>query len=748
MPASLHVVLLSRRDPPLPLERWRMRGQLAELRDEDLRFSLEETAAFLNGTMGLGLSGDQIDRLDQRTEGWVGGLQLAALSLTRHADRDAFIASFDGSDRYIMDYLAAEVLRTQPPEIRRFLLRTSVVERMNGDLCRELTGLADSAEILRRLEREHLFVVGLDSTREWFRYHHLFADLLRHQLALAADERASDCHAAASVWFERRGAIAEAAEHALAAGDSARVAGIVDRHGWDMILGGHSKQLLTWLQQVPESVLMADAKRLSTALWCEYVRIGCIRQPWRKRIEELTGGDGEATPGEARAIRAELSLLDAIEAARSSRRFGEAIDLASASLRDPVARDVAWVRICAYPVVAGCSHAIGELDVAARAYDDSIRAALQYGFVTMFFVSSVGRARLTAALGGPAEGRSAIASARATAVERGWDGLPFMSWLTCGLGEMHYEEDALDESAAAYEETIRLSRNEPSTVRHVAVAGLARVRRAQGKPEEAEALLRDIEGTAYVWPLMPVLPDFDMELARLALSRGMTDAAGTIVDARGLATEPGEAGATDSEILLLGRYLIHRHRHGEAIDLLTRRLEHAEARKGVDFAIRARTDLALARLHQGEWRQALDQIAAALERAEPLGYRRVFIDIPAEAGDLFDRLLRQGIEDPRLRAFVESIVERRGAAGTGPSDARSREPLSPGERRVLQLVVAGLSNKELGERLFISQNTVKTHLRHIYAKTGARNRAEAIGYAHAFGLAEGQNHPLNHPEGR
>jgi LuxR family maltose regulon positive regulatory protein len=247
---------------------------------------------------------------------------------------------------------------------------------------------------------------------------------------------------------------------------------------------------------------------------------------------------------------------------------------------------------------------------------------------------------------------------------------------------------------------------------------------------------------------MPVLSDFDMELARLALSRGMTDEAGAIVGERGLAADPGEGSVTDSEILLLGRYLIHRHRYGEAIDLLTKRLEHTETRKGVDVAIRARTDLALARLHQGEWRQALDQIAVALERAEPLGYRRVFIDTPAEAGDLFNRLLRQGIEDPRLRAFVESIVERRSAAGTGPSDAGLREPLSPGERRVLQLVVAGLSNKELGERLFISQNTVKTHLRRIYAKTGARNRAEAIGYAHALGLQEGKNHPLNHPEGR
>lgn len=747
LPPSMHIVILSRQEPSLPLARCRMRGQLAELREGDLRFTREETGQFLNGTMALGLSGPQVDLLDERSEGWVGGLQLAALSLSGRADRDAFLGAFAGNDRYIMDYLTAEVLAVQPPEIGRFLLRTSVLERMNADLCEAVTGLENCGAILERLERDHVFVIGLDAKREWYRYHHLFADLLLHQLGMSPQERASDCHAAASTWYEARGAVGEAVEHALAAGDSERVADLAARHGWDLMLGGQSRQVWSWLRQVPERILLDRPRRLSVALWSEYIRIGRYRQEWRERMEAMAGPDGDALP-EEKAIVAELSLLDAMEAARDGHRYREAIAIASRIESDEITGQCSWTKVCAPAVVASCAHCCGDFETAARAYEVAIRAALEYRFVTGFFVSSLGLARLKGAMAGPREGRASIEAARRSAAAKGWDGLPFVSWLACGLGEMCYEENDLEGAAAAFEEAIALARYEPSTVRHVARIGLARLRLVQGRADEVDEIVEECEHVAYVRPLMPVLPDFDGERARLALMRDRISEVDAIIQARGLDRPAGRPSATDAEILLASDWLMRRHRHGEAIDVLTQRLPAAETAGRFDAAIRMRLRLALARLFNGEWRQALDQLDVVLERAIPAGYRRMFVDAPAPLTSLLERRLEQGIDDPGRRAFVETVLAQRGVRQAASEADRQHEPLSPGERRVLQLVVAGLSNKELGERLFISQNTVKTHLRHIYAKTGARNRAEAIGYAHARGLADEADHPSNHPEGR
>ena len=273
--------------------------------------------------MALGLTPEQVAVLERRSEGWVGGLQLAALSLARHPDRDAFLRAFAGRDRHVMDYLVAEVLEAQPPEIRRFLLRTSVLERINASLAAAVTGLPDCGAILERLERGHVFIVALDPRREWFRYHHLFADLLRHQLSLAPGERAADCHAAASDWFEAEGATVEAAEHALAAGDSARVARLIERHGWELMLSGRSRQVYGWVRQVPERMLFENADRLSTALWNEYNRTGTYRRAWRERLEELTREAAATELG--RAIRGELAD-DGRDRGRASPQAGPGSD--------------------------------------------------------------------------------------------------------------------------------------------------------------------------------------------------------------------------------------------------------------------------------------------------------------------------------------------------------------------------------------------------------------------------------------
>jgi LuxR family maltose regulon positive regulatory protein len=739
LPPGLSIVIVSRQDPTLPVARWRLRGQVAELGEGELRFSRAEAEAFLNGTMALGLTPEQVAVLERRSEGWVGGLQLAALSLARRADRDAFLDAFAGRDRYVMDYLVAEVLEAQPPDIRRFLLRSAVLERMNASLCAAVTGLEECGAILERLERGHVFVVALDPQREWFRYHHLFADLLRHQLALAPGERAADCHAAASDWFEAEGAIVEAAEHALAAGDSARVAALIERHGWELMLSGRSKQVYAWVQQVPERLLFENAGRLSTALWNEYNRTGSYRRAWRERLEQLIRQDGTTELG--RAIRSELTMIDAIEAGRDPRRAREAIALASAIDLGPATVERPWLRTGAPAIVAACAHLCGERDKAVRAYDQAVENALECRFVTMFGLSVLGRGRLCAALGGPLEAVRRLEADSAVAARHGWDSLPLMSWIICGLAEARAEPGDLAAAATSYRRAISLARNEPSTVRHVARVGLARILWLQGEAAEAEEVLGELDRVAYVKPLMPVLPDLGVELARYRLLRGELDAVAGFLTERGLDPAAMPEGATDAEALLLGRWLILRNRFGAAIELLTRRLEMAEAGDWTDTALRCRLDLALARYQHGEPRRALDHLALVLTRAEPLGYRQIFVEAPAALTPLLARFRQEAGAAPAQLAFAESLLAARGDDGAASAGAEPAEPLSPSERRVLRLVVAGLSNRELGDRLFISENTVKTHLRHIYAKTGARNRAEAIRYAHAAGLAGAGDHP-------
>lgn len=739
LPPAITIVIVSRQDPALPIARWRLRGQVAELGEGELRFSRAEAEAFLNGTMGLGLTADQVGILERRSEGWVGGLQLAALSLTRRTDRDAFLEAFAGRDRYIMDYLVAEVLEAQPPDVRRFLLRSSVLERMNASLCAAVTGLEDCGAILERLERDHVFVVVLDPQREWFRFHHLFAELLRHQLALAPGERATDCHAAASDWFEAEGAITEAADHALAAGDNARVAGLIERHGWELMLSGRSKQVYAWVKQVPERLLFENAERLSTALWNEYNRTGTYRRAWRERLDQLTGGD--APHDLDRAIRGELVMIDVIEVGRDPRRAREAMEMAAAIDLGPVAAGRPSLRTGAPAMVGACAHICGEREEAWRAYDLAVRNALECRFVTMFCLSALGRGRLHAAIGGPIEGERRLQADSALAVQLGWDSLPLMSWIFCGLGEMQAERGDLAAGTKSYQKAIDLARNEPSTVRHVARVGLARLLWSRGEAEEADEVLEELGRVSYVRALMPVLPDLGVELARFRLLRGQLDEVTAFLAERRLDPAAMPEGATNAEVLLLGRWLILHNRFGAAIGLLTRRLEMAEAGGWTDTALRCRLDLAVALHQHGEPRRALDQLCILLGRAEPRGYRQMFIEAPAPLTPLLAKSCEHAGATPSQIAFAEGLLAARGADGAASASAETVEPLSPSETRVLQLVVAGLSNRELGERLFISENTVKTHLRHIYAKTGARNRAEAIRYAHAAGVAGAEEHP-------
>lgn len=722
---KLSVVIITRQEPALPLPRWRLSGRLTELGQEELRLSPQEAEAFINASMGLDLPPADIAHLHARTEGWIGGLQLAALSMQGAVDRPAIIDAFDGRNRFVMDYLIEEVLAAQQPEIKQFLLQTSILDRMCASLCEAVTGMPGSAAILDRLERLRLFVVPLDDRREWFRYHALFADLLQHQLGRSADLRMSDCRLAASAWYEQRGVVDEAAEYALAAGNAERVAAIVVRHGRDMFLAGQSKRLHEVLGQVPVDLLAANPDRLSVALWARFNREGTYPVTWLRRLEDMVRDDPDA---ERRVrITDELRLLGAIEAVRINRDHAAAINLASPD-RARRGYSSPLVANLAPGLVAAAAHKLGDRDRATAAYRQAVEAALAERSVTMFFVASLGQGRLAAALHGPRAGRQSLDRASATAERMGWGELPFMSWLLCGEAECAAEMDD-PATEGLYAEAIRLSRCEPPVVRHVARIGLAGVLWRSGRKGEAEAALEELSQVSYVKPFMPVLPDFEVALARHDLARGRPGRAGDLIERRGLLSEPLTRDATDDEVLLLGRWLIGGNRPCAAIPVLTALVARAEAENWLDTLIRARIDLAAARLLGGEVEAAHALLARALTDGQPAGFVRCYFDAPGPVTATLRTLAKaEGGSD--MARFARRLTEGGHQNGACAPD----DPLSPRERRVLQQLSLGLTTRELATRLFVSENTIKTHLKNIYGKIGARNRAEAVLRAQALGL--------------
>ena len=276
-PPQLHLMLITRADPPLPLSRLRVRGDLAELRAEDLRFSLAEALEFFSDRLGTQLPERDVLRLLARTEGWAAGLQLAALRLRDRADPSAFIERFTGADWHIVDYLGEEVLTSQPPLVREFLLVTSVLNRMCAPLCDALTGRADGAELISEVHRANLFLIPLDDERRWFRYHHLFGGLLRHELARTSPEQPSELHRRAAQWYAANGDADEAIGHAIASGDDALSRRLVAAHWRQPFNAGQLETVHMWLDALPAELVAMDASLSAARVWVALDRAGLKR---------------------------------------------------------------------------------------------------------------------------------------------------------------------------------------------------------------------------------------------------------------------------------------------------------------------------------------------------------------------------------------------------------------------------------------------------------------------------------------
>ena len=752
LPPGLRLVVASRTDPPLQLARLRGHGQLAELRAADLRFSLEETAAFLREATGLDLAAASVATLQDRTEGWAAGLQLAALSLRGRPDPAGFVATFAGTHRHVLDYLTAEVLARQPEQVVGFLLETSVLDRLCGPLCDAVAGRTGSQERLEALERANLFVVPLDEVRCWWRYHHLFADLLRARLARERPARVPELHRAAAAWHEEHGFADDAVRHAVAAGDVGQAARLVERHVEMLLRRSEGATLGRWLSALPATTVRARARL------CLAQAVSAVAGSRVAEVEPLladaeralaAGGDEPHEPSVGRALsvlanvpasiaflRADLARLrgDAERAVGWDRQALEHLGEGDWLLRSHVAWNLAaadWLR----GRLAPAEHALAEV-VAERQ-----RAGEGYLAVRVSYdLSQVQRARgcLGAAL-------RTCHRALEIASEAGQQ-LPSAGMAHAGLAEVLYERDEL---AAAREHATRgvaLSRQLAFTQPLASgLAVLARIRRAQGDMTGALDAISQAERVELGPEVVAMLNPVPVWRARLLLARGEVAAAARWADERGLRTDDEPGYPREGEYLVLARVLLAQHAPGQALQLLDRLHAQAAAQGRAGSVIEVAALQALAHAADGDQDAALAALAEAVAAAGPEGYARVFADEGPPMARLLSRLaaaqrsgrialpgtVPPGYLDGLSRAFKPGAALALPRTTPGAAEAAG---LSDRELQVLERLAEGKSNQQIAGELVVVPDTVKKHVAHILAKLAAANRTQAVARARALGL--------------
>ncbi len=736
-PPNLHLFITTRIDPGLPLSRLRARNQLVELRANDLRFTADEAGIFLTRAMRLNLSAEEVASLEARTEGWIAGLQIAALSMQGHADMPGFIKTFSGSHRHILGYLADEVLSQRSKDTLNFLLQTSILERLCGPLCDAITGDSNGQMLLENLEHANLFITPLDHQGMWYRYHHLFAEVLQLRLQQVYGERIAELHRRASDWYESQGMIEDGIRHSLAGADYESAARLIARLAPLYIRKGEMRTLLAWMEDLPESLIFSSEELLVYQGWCLYFTSQIERG--KACVEKAKGVVKADSPTILRGCLAYLYAQQAIidENLPAAHQLGmEALELIGQE--DLFVRSLTLSALSGFTVNYGESgEAISMLREAAR-----IGEALEHPLATM-----AAYALLIHHLNWRGELREAqniYEKALALYVDSRGQPLPIAGMVYAAAARLAYEVDDRERlrrciaSAAALQKFLGLPRLSVEIIyaqileawitrEYSAALSLAR----QGRQLTEHQGLRRYDSRFAAMEINIFLKLGDLEM----VSKWMES------------TPPFDTGDLlhIEENIVYARCLLMQNCLDDAqqfLDMLQKAVMRAEYNRYL-IAVLILKALLFHRRH--EFTQSRQHLEQALQYSVQQGYRRVFLDEGEEIRSLLDdfhTLARQRISEKmenmtlRLLIFTEELL----ADFPGPGvvakseNAEIREQLSERELNILQLIATGHSNKEIAEILVVAVSTVKSHINNLYGKIGATRRTQAIVIARDSGL--------------
>jgi len=730
LPHQMHLAILTRTDPPLPLSRLRARNRLLDIRADELRFAHTEIASFLNDVMGLTLSARDLSAMEARTEGWIAGLQLAALSMQGCKDIHRFVTEFTGSHHHVMDYLAEEVLKTQPKKVGAFLLQTSVLDRLCGPLCEAVVdaaaaGPVDGQATLEDLERMNLFVIPLDDERRWYRYHHLFADVLRKRLETRFPKLLPELHRRASRWYEQNGFASEAIRQAIVATDQDRAAQLIEDNGCYLLMSGEVATLLDWTDAIEfESEArpwLAVQKAWALALTGNLDRVDPTLQVPERLLSPL-----EPTP-EVRTLQGTIAAARA-HCANSKGDTQSAADYAQQALEklpdcSAISRSI---RSVATSVLGDASWINGNLDDAARAYTEAIRLGREAGNLHMVIIANTNLAEVLMQQGQLHRAADTYNETLQMAVRPDGQRSPLAGSIYAGLARLSHEFNLLDDAAQNIHLCIDLCRQWGDlSLQAVACAMLAQLEQVRGNSEEAREAMRRAEQLAGEHPLPPrrsILVKSD--LARLWLAQGNLERLSQLIKKDGLRVEDEISSQRAPEYVILLRALLARSDYEAALALSEGLLRQAETAGGMGLVIEVLILKALSHQGKKDSERALKALERALSLARTEGYVRSFLD----EGEPMTRLLCQAQSRKAGAGYEAELLSSIGTIPgmTQPSMQLLVEPLTTREMEVLKLIEAGASNQEISEKLVISIPTVKRHISNIYAKLGVTSRTQAI----------------------
>ncbi|MBN1995336.1 MAG: LuxR family transcriptional regulator [Anaerolineae bacterium] len=744
LPPQMHLVIATREDPHLPLARLRARGQLTELRAADLRFTPAEAAEFLNQVMGLNLSAEDIAALETRTEGWIAGLQLAALSMQGHQDTAGFIKSFTGSHHFVLDYLVEEVLHQQPESVQTFLLRTSILDRMCGPLCDAVLGkseggrmqdekkthsepssciLQPSSFILEYLERSNLFLVPLDNERRWYRYHHLFGGFLRQRLGQSLiPEATAEYHIRASQWYEDNSLEIEAFHHAAAANDLERAERLIERG--EMTLPSRSvvTPVLDWLASLPTTVL--DAR---PSLWVKQATLSLVAGQTTGVEEKLQAAEAAiaksgAADGQDDKTR---NLLGQIATARATlaltRYQAETIMVQAHRAMEYLRPDNLTFRFTAMWTLGFAHYLQGDRAAAIRAYTEAISIGQASGDMFSIILA-------TSALAEVQELENQLYQAAETYRRvlqlHGDYPQPNAGEDHLGLARILYEWNDLDGAKQHGQKSLQLTRQYDSVIDRFIISEvfLARLKLTQGDVTGAAALLAEADQSVRQHNFVHRMPEVAAVQVLALLRQGNLTAAADLVEKHALP-------------LSQARVHLAQGNPSAALAVLEPLRQQMENKGWQDELLKVMVLQAVALHAHGKQAQAAQVLGEALTLAEPGGFIRIFVDEGAPIAELLRRMKN---EDRGMKEYIHKLLaafgKQKDIHPSAPSPQPLLEPLSEREIQVLRLIAAGLTNQEIAHRLYLSLNTVKVHTRNIYGKLGVHHRASAVAQARALGI--------------